>query len=111
MKQLDLLGFSQTVLTDYGPVTLASTATNSDSAGQIAKNSDASAAWPVVIRWPFGSQVGVIHGQFTRLASGEIEATYNDAFELRNCLRFLAWSKGLDFEQIYSIHRKGSNKK
>lgn len=120
MKQLDLLGFSQTILTDYGPVTVASTAKNSDTsgpiatnddvAGQIAKNSDAPAAWPVTIRWPADSKIGVIHGQWQRLPTGEIEATYQDAFELRNCLRFLAWSKGLDFEKIYSNHRKGSTK-
>ena len=105
MQQLNLLGFSQPTLTDYGPVTVASSATNGDSACQIATNSDASAAWPVVIRWPAGSQVGCIHGQFTRLDSGEIEATYQDAFELRNCLRFLAWSKGLDFEQLFRSKR------
>ncbi len=111
MKQLNLVGFSQQIITDYGPVTVANTAINGDSAGPIATNNEAGPRrWPVTIRWASGSQVGCIHGQFTRLESGEIEACYQDAFELRNCLRFLAWSKGLDFEKIYLNYRKGSKK-
>lgn len=101
--QLGLLNFSQqTVLTDYGPVTVepATIAKSSDSSGTIAKNDDSGRLYPVTIRWAAGSQVGVIHGQWKRLESGEIEATYNDLTELRESLYFTALMRGVDFEQI-----------
>lgn len=101
--QLGLLDFSQqTVLTDYGQVTVAPSAIakSSDNAGALAKNSDSGRLYPVTIRWAAGSHVGVIHGQWKRLESGEIEAVYNTPFELRESLQFSAWQRGEDLDEL-----------
>lgn len=102
--QLGLLNFSQQIITDYGPVTVASTTKSGDDSGHTLKNDDAP-AWPLTILWPADSKVGVIHGQYKRLADGTIEAVYNDVFELRNCLRFGCLAKGLDLDEILLNHK------
>ena len=45
--------------------------------------------WPLTMIWPPGTSAGLIHGQWRRLPSGEIEATYKDRDELSIALRFV----------------------
>jgi hypothetical protein len=46
--------------------------------------------WPITLRWPANSPVGVISGQWRRLDSGEVEAVYRSYEELLWCIAWLS---------------------
>lgn len=87
-QQLSLMQFSQqnTVLTDYGRVSVASTANNGDKGLK----------FPVRVIWKPGSKAGVIAGQWERRADGSIIAVYNSRLEFIQCLNFGLMAMGSD---------------
>lgn len=93
-QQLSLMQFSQqnTILTDYGRVSVASTADSGDA--------PASLKFPVSVIWKPGSKAGVIAGQWERRADGSIIAVYNSRLEFIQCLNFGLMAMGSSLEEL-----------
>jgi hypothetical protein len=49
--------------------------------------------WPVKIIWPAEAKIAVVGGQWRRLKSGQIEATYHTLQELELGITVSAWLK------------------